>query len=276
MFGAGDALDIVKGDAYFQSYICHPSERDRDGLDGRFAAFSGFLFPSICDVIRNLSGMWKMNFPHQYVKYLDFPQNFDPAVGGRFYRSEIEDVMENLARISGRQTTDGELHAAIALYNQNRDLVDRLYDARRDDVLVLTVVGAVVMAVLFMFLGFGGSGKKEVEKQVEPEVKAEVPEESDMYKARLAVADQKQDQRLVDESASTPGAQLEQASKKKPVKRETRASRRQRPTRIEQSEQPEPRRVRTLRSQPEPSRPARTIRVSFQLFQTRSLLFPCL
>ena len=124
--------------------------------------------------------------------------------------------------------------------------------------LVLTVVGAVVMAVLFMFLGFGGSGKKEVKKQVEPEVKAEVPEESDIYKARLAVADQKQDQRLVDGPASTSGAQLEQASKKEPVKREARALRRQRPNRIEQSERPEPRRVRT-RAQPEPSRPARTL-----------------
>lgn len=137
---------------------------------------------------------------------------------------------------------------------ERRDVAD---SAVPRTILVLTVVGAVVMAVLFMFLGFGGSGKKEVEKQVEPEVKAEVPEESDIYKARLAVADQKQDQRLVDESASTRGAQLEQASKKEPVKRETRASRRQRSTRIEQSERPEPRRVRTLRSQPEPSRPAR-------------------
>jgi benzoyl-CoA reductase subunit C len=134
IFGAGDSLDIVKGDAYFQSYICHiPRSVIEMALDGRFAAFSGFIFPSICDVIRNLSGMWKMNFPHQYVKYLDFPQNFDPAVGGRFYRSELEDVMENLARISGRRTTDGELHAAIALYEQNRTLVDRLYAARRDE-----------------------------------------------------------------------------------------------------------------------------------------------
>lgn len=139
---------------------------------------------------------------------------------------------------------------------ERRDVAD---SAVPRTVLVLTVVGAVVMAVLFMFLGFGGSGKKEVEKQVEPEVKAQVPEESDIYKARLAVADQKQDQRLVDGPASTRGAQLEQASKKEPVKRETRASRRQSPTRIEQSEQPEPRRVRTLRSQTEPSRPARTL-----------------
>lgn len=133
IFGAGDSLDIVKGDAYFQSYICHiPRSVIEMALDGRFAAFSGFIFPAICDVIRNLSGMWQMNFPNQYAKYLDFPQNFDPAVGGKFYRAELEEILENLARISGRSVSHGELHAAIALYNQNRRLVDKLYAARRD------------------------------------------------------------------------------------------------------------------------------------------------
>ena len=139
---------------------------------------------------------------------------------------------------------------------ERRDVAD---SAVPRTVLVLAVVGGVVLVVLFMFLGFGGPGKKEVEKQVKPEVKAEVPEESDIYKARLAVADQKQDQRLVDGPASTPDAQLEQASKKEPVKRENRVSRKQSSTRIEQSERPQPRRVRTLRSQPEPNRPARTL-----------------
>jgi hypothetical protein len=40
------------------------------------------LFPAICDVIRNLSGMWQMLFPDKYARYLDVPQNFDPEVGG--------------------------------------------------------------------------------------------------------------------------------------------------------------------------------------------------
>ncbi|NOZ78994.1 MAG: benzoyl-CoA reductase subunit C [Acidobacteria bacterium] len=131
VFGAGDALDIVKGDAYFQSYICHiPRSVIEMALDGRFATFSAFIFPAICDVIRNLSGMWQMNFPDQYVKYLDYPQNFDPEVGGRFYRRELEDLLENLVRISGREVSDAELHAATARYNENRRLLDRLYDAR--------------------------------------------------------------------------------------------------------------------------------------------------
>lgn len=132
IYGAGDALDIVKGDAYFQSYICHlPRSVIELALDGRFSAFSGFIFPSICDVIRNLSGMWQMTFPKQWVKYLDFPQNFDPEVGGRFYRRELDDILENLERISGSKVRESEIRSAIALYEENRLLVEALYEARR-------------------------------------------------------------------------------------------------------------------------------------------------
>lgn len=78
--------------------------------------------------------------------------------------------------------------------------------------LVLLGVGAVVMVVLFMFIGFGGSKKGKVQKQVEPE-KSEVPEESDRYKAQLAVVDQKSDQQqTTTEVNRARAAQLEQVS----------------------------------------------------------------
>lgn len=131
IYGAGDALDIVKGDAYFQSYICHlPRSVIELALDGRFSSLSGVIFPSICDVIRNLSGMWKMSFPTQWVKYLDFPQNFDPEVGGRFYRRELDDILKNLERISGSPVRTSEIRSATVLYNENRRLLETLYEAR--------------------------------------------------------------------------------------------------------------------------------------------------
>jgi benzoyl-CoA reductase subunit C len=36
----------------------------------------GMLFPSICDVIRNLSGIWKLMFPEVYAGYFDVLQKF--------------------------------------------------------------------------------------------------------------------------------------------------------------------------------------------------------
>src|SRR3970040_1066063 len=57
--GGGDQVEIIRGDAYFQSYICQiPRSTIELALAGRYDSIDGFLFPSICDVIRNLSGVW--------------------------------------------------------------------------------------------------------------------------------------------------------------------------------------------------------------------------
>ena len=85
IFGGGDDLEIIRGDAYYQSYICHiPRSTIELGLNGSLDTLDGMLFPATCVVIRNLSGMWKMQFPDMLVRYLDVPQDFDAAVGGSF------------------------------------------------------------------------------------------------------------------------------------------------------------------------------------------------
>ena len=58
IMGGGDQMEIIRGDAYFQSYICHiPRSTIELGLSGRLDCMDGVLFPAICDVVRNLSGM---------------------------------------------------------------------------------------------------------------------------------------------------------------------------------------------------------------------------
>lgn len=131
LFGAGDRMQVVRGDAYFQSYICHlPRTVIEMGLDGNMDHFDGFLFPAICDVIRNLSGIFRLKFPDKYVRYLDFPQNFEPAVGGAFYRHELQCLMDDLEGLNGKKPSIEGLNRSIALYNLNRQLIAELLDFR--------------------------------------------------------------------------------------------------------------------------------------------------
>lgn len=130
--GGGDRLEIIRGDAYFQSYICRiPRSTIELALSHRLDCVDGMLFPSICDVIRNLSGMWSMLFPDRYVHYVDVPQNFDSAVGGMFWRHEMEMLRRDFEQISGNRITDEALRASIATYNENRRAIADLYAARR-------------------------------------------------------------------------------------------------------------------------------------------------
>jgi benzoyl-CoA reductase subunit C len=131
IMGGGDAIDIVKGDAYYQSYICHiPRSTIELGLTGALDALDGMIFPSICDVIRNLSGMWQILFPEKYVRYFDVPQNFSEEIGGRFYETELRGFVSDLERLSGRSVTEEALRNSILLFNENRRLIRELYALR--------------------------------------------------------------------------------------------------------------------------------------------------
>jgi benzoyl-CoA reductase subunit C len=131
ILGGGDQLEVIQGDAYYQSYICRiPRSTIEMGLTGKLDCLDGMLFPSICDVIRNLSGMWQIMFKDKYVKYFDVPQNFDDGIGGDFYIHEMQLLREDLGKLAGKPVSDDALRASIAVYNDNRRAVRELYAYR--------------------------------------------------------------------------------------------------------------------------------------------------
>ncbi|MEE8535597.1 MAG: benzoyl-CoA reductase subunit C [Kiloniellales bacterium] len=131
ILGGGDQLEVIHGDAYYQSYICRiPRSTIELALSHRLDVLDGMLFPSVCDVIRNLSGMWQLMFQDKYVRYFDAPQNFEDEVGGEFYGRELAQLRDDLAKLSGAEIDDQALNHSIAVYNDNRRAVTELYAFR--------------------------------------------------------------------------------------------------------------------------------------------------
>jgi len=131
ILGGGDSLEVIHGDAYYQSYICRiPRSTIELGVTGRLDFVDGMLFPFVCDVIRNLSGLWKIMFPNVYTHFFDTPQNYRADVGGEYYRRELEDLRKSFEGLAGRPISDDNLRASIAVYNQNRKVVEEVYSLR--------------------------------------------------------------------------------------------------------------------------------------------------
>ncbi|HUY84246.1 MAG TPA: benzoyl-CoA reductase subunit C [Steroidobacteraceae bacterium] len=129
--GGGDQLEVIHGDAYYQSYICRiPRSTIELGVSGRLDFVDGMLFPSICDVIRNLSGMWKMMYPQVYTRYFDVPQNYRDDIGGNYYTRELGELRAALGELRGAPVADEDLRRSIDAYNENRRLVRQLYEYR--------------------------------------------------------------------------------------------------------------------------------------------------
>ena len=133
ILGGGDQMEVIQGDAYYQSYICRiPRSTLELGLTGRLDCMDGMLFPSICDVIRNLSGMWQILFKDKYVRYFDVPQNFEDGIGGEYYVHELQVLRDDLGKLAGKPVTDEALRNSIAVYNENRHAMRELYAFRSE------------------------------------------------------------------------------------------------------------------------------------------------
>lgn len=64
VMGAGNLIEMDQADSRIQSFICSIARSTMElGLSGRLDVLDALYFTSICDVSRNLSGVWRRNFP---------------------------------------------------------------------------------------------------------------------------------------------------------------------------------------------------------------------
>lgn len=131
LFGGRGQVEIDHADSHIQSFVCSIARSTLElGLAGHIDWLDGFVVPSICDVARNLSGIWQHNFPKGFVLYLHLPQNVDSAAAGTYYRGELERLRDSLATLTGRPVSDEAVRRAIRVYNRNRALLAELFERR--------------------------------------------------------------------------------------------------------------------------------------------------
>jgi benzoyl-CoA reductase subunit C len=122
ILGGGDQLEVIQGDAYYQSYICRSRSTLEMGrrpprcLDG--------LFPSICLVIP-ISPACKVMF-RKYVR-ASCPRTIATSANSTSTRCGAG---EDLSALGGKPISDDALRASIAVYNDNRRAVRDLYAYR--------------------------------------------------------------------------------------------------------------------------------------------------
>lgn len=127
VWGAGEKIEVEHADARLQSFICSISRSTLElGLTGRLEFLDGMLFGSLCDVARNLSGVWMRNFPGQFVDYLHYPQNLRSPLSRGHHLAELKRLAGEVGKLTGRAVRDEDLAASIALYEEQRALLRRL------------------------------------------------------------------------------------------------------------------------------------------------------
>lgn len=141
IFGGGSDVEIEYADSLIQSFICSISRSTLEvGLKGELKHIDAMVFPSICDVSKNLSGIWERNFKDQQVEFIHLPQNMYSESAVEYLAHEYKRLADNLCAMNGSSPDEELILESIAVYNKNRAKIRELYDLRNREPWKLSTV----------------------------------------------------------------------------------------------------------------------------------------
>ncbi|HEY5729050.1 MAG TPA: 2-hydroxyacyl-CoA dehydratase, partial [Anaerolineales bacterium] len=98
----------------------------------------------ICDAARNLAAVWGRNFPYP-CQILYLPQNANSASSVHFLREEYARLKTEIEAIAGTTITDEMLRSSLAVFNENRALLRKLYEIKCKQPWLLSTYEAYVL-----------------------------------------------------------------------------------------------------------------------------------
>jgi benzoyl-CoA reductase subunit C len=111
-------------------YLCGLSKNLTGQIYSKvFDYVDGVMVATVCDTNRHAFDIWvhRKLFPHMMLVQAPSTAT-DIAV--KYYAGELKRLGEKLEQISGKKVTEDGLRESIALYNENRELFKRFYEAR--------------------------------------------------------------------------------------------------------------------------------------------------
>lgn len=140
LYGGGEFIEITHADAPLGSFLCSISKSTLElAITKRLDNFSAFIFPYICDVSRNLEGIFSRLLPEKRTHMLHLPQNFSSKATVPFLVSEYGRLIAKLEEVAGRPFDPARLSETIKVFNTHRALVAELAALKRDEPWRLTL-----------------------------------------------------------------------------------------------------------------------------------------
>lgn len=95
--------------------------------------FDGFVLPQVDDTTQHLSDIWRRKIPSSFFECYLIPRQVDRPSSRQWLLDETHRLKESLERFTGQGISDEGLRKSITLYNENRRILRRIYDLKRQD-----------------------------------------------------------------------------------------------------------------------------------------------
>jgi len=143
----GAPIEPTQAESRFGSYLCSIIKTSLELALSKRVEMEAFVTHPICDAARNLAGVWGRNVSYP-CRILYLPQNPNSAFASRYLRDEYDRMRQVCQDIAGRPITDDDLRRSIAVFNENRALLRRLYALRRERPWLVPADEAYVLVAL--------------------------------------------------------------------------------------------------------------------------------
>ena len=148
----GAPVEPTHSDSRFGSYLCSILKTNLELVLSNRVELDMFVTHPICDAARNLAAVWGRNYPYP-CQILYLPQNANSKASAEYLRGEYDRVKKDIEALTGTQVTDEALKNSIAVYNENRSLLRKIYEIKRTqpwlisgfEAYLLTNVGGMIL-----------------------------------------------------------------------------------------------------------------------------------
>lgn len=127
----GEHEPTTEADLHLPTNLCPYCKSWFDQLlKGSYDYLDGIIIPNVCNVIKASYGFSKYLLKLSYVRFVDIPQRISPD-GVEFFAKNLNDFKKSLEDFSGKPISNEALRHSIDVYNENRNMLDKLYNLRK-------------------------------------------------------------------------------------------------------------------------------------------------
>lgn len=100
--------------------------------------FDAFVLPQVCDTTQHMCDIWRINFPNTYVESILLPRQVDRPSARYWVKEETDRMIAALSGWGGKGISEQGLKESIHLHNENKRLLQELYDIKRGNPATMT------------------------------------------------------------------------------------------------------------------------------------------
>ncbi|MGD2250160.1 MAG: 2-hydroxyacyl-CoA dehydratase family protein [Candidatus Methanofastidiosia archaeon] len=136
---------VEKAHTHLQSYCCAYAKQVLE--EGLTNSYTGSVFVHSCDTMQRLSDIWKETITEDFHESVIFPVAMDKGLN--YLIKELQRFKTHVEEFAG-EISDNSLKNSIKIYNENRKLLKKLYEKRKEGHIPAVVVDHIMKASMVM------------------------------------------------------------------------------------------------------------------------------